>query len=76
MTGGGPQSKGKLTIVLDGYSAPITAGNFAAEVLKGSLNGRRLDASYTSVLAEANSKDSDGMQLQPSLLSRSFCLDC
>lgn len=57
--GKGPSSAAQLTIVLDGYSAPLTAGNFAAEVLNGSLNNRRLDASYTSVLAQAAQQGAD-----------------
>ena len=52
----------KITIVLDGYSAPLTAGNFVEEVLQGTLEGRRLDASYTSVLAEADADGNNGVQ--------------
>lgn len=48
----------RLRIELDGYSAPLTAGNFVTEVLSGALTNRRLDSSYTSVLAE----DADGGQ--------------
>jgi hypothetical protein len=32
-TGGGPQKVGILEVVLDGYSAPLTAGNFADLVM-------------------------------------------
>ena len=39
--------------VLDGYSAPITAGNFAANVRAGLYNGVPVNASYASVLAGA-----------------------
>lgn len=31
--GGGPQQQARLEMVLDGYSAPLTAGNFAVNVL-------------------------------------------
>lgn len=30
--GGGPQQQARLELVLDGYSAPLTAGNFAVNV--------------------------------------------
>jgi peptidylprolyl isomerase len=42
-------SKGKLTVVLDGYSAPITAGNFVDLVQRGFYNGltfTRAEESY------------------------------
>lgn len=57
--------------MLDGYSAPLTAGNFAAEVLNGSLNNRRLDASYTSVLAQAAQQGADVGKL---LLQYGICV--
>lgn len=49
--GGGPVARARLGITLDGYSAPLTAGNFAANVQDGLYNGRPLQASYASVLA-------------------------
>lgn len=30
--GGGPQQQARLELTLDGYSAPLTAGNFAVNV--------------------------------------------
>jgi cyclophilin family peptidyl-prolyl cis-trans isomerase len=48
--GGGPVARARLGITLDGYSAPLTAGNFAANVTDGLYNGRPLNASYASVL--------------------------
>ncbi|KAK9808478.1 hypothetical protein WJX73_010340 [Symbiochloris irregularis] len=55
--GGGPQKVAHISIELDGYSAPITAGNFAAKVLQGELVNRRLASSYTSVLVEDSVED-------------------
>lgn len=49
--GGGPVPSARLAVTLDGYSAPLTAGNFAANVADGLYNGRPLNASYASVLA-------------------------
>ena len=45
------QDFSKLTLVLDGYSAPLTAGNFAQRVLQGEFNNRPLQVEFASVLA-------------------------
>ncbi len=37
--GGGPQQRVTMELTLDGYSAPLTAGNFAANVKVRSLRG-------------------------------------
>ncbi len=50
---GGPVRQARLGITLDGYSAPLTAGNMAANVQDGIYNGTKLNASYASVLAGA-----------------------
>ena len=33
--GGGPSAQARIAITLDGYSAPVTAGNFAMNVING-----------------------------------------
>ncbi len=53
LRGGGPVRQARLGITLDGYSAPLTAGNMAANVQDGIYNGAKLNASYASVLAGA-----------------------
>jgi cyclophilin family peptidyl-prolyl cis-trans isomerase len=40
--GAGPQAQGRLRLELDGYNAPLTAGNFAALVSKGYFDGAPL----------------------------------
>ncbi len=50
-SGGGPVAQARIGITLDGYSAPLTAGNFAANVQDGIYNGKPVNASYASVLA-------------------------
>lgn len=50
-SGGGPVPQARIGITLDGYSAPLTAGNFAANVQDGVYDGKPLNASYASVLA-------------------------
>jgi cyclophilin family peptidyl-prolyl cis-trans isomerase len=42
--GSGPQRSGSLRLVLDGYNAPLTAGNFAALVQRGFYDGTPLAA--------------------------------
>ena len=46
----GPSKEAKLQLVLDGFSAPITAGNFMKHVLDGDYNGSSLSVSRESVL--------------------------
>ena len=43
----------QVTIVLDGYSAPLSAGNFAALVVAGRLDGVSLRQTNDSVLVSA-----------------------
>ena len=50
-SGGGPVPQARIGITLDGYSAPLTAGNFAANVQDGVYDGKTVNASYASVLA-------------------------
>eukprot|EP00899_Mesostigma_viride_P009366 jgi/Mesvir1/18430/Mv14297-RA.1 len=49
--GGGPKKQGVLEITLDGYSAPISAGNFARLASKGFYDGVKLQVSPENVLA-------------------------
>lgn len=57
--GGGPVRQARLGITLDGYSAPLTAGNMAANFQDGIYNGTKLNASYASVLAGAGTLPGD-----------------
>ncbi|KAL2644810.1 hypothetical protein R1flu_012397 [Riccia fluitans] len=50
--GGGPQKTGELEIALDGYSSPLTAGNFADLVLKGKYNNVKLRTGEQSILCD------------------------
>lgn len=47
----GPQKQAVLEVTLDGYSAPITAGNFVKNVMAGLYNGKELKVNEVSVLA-------------------------
>jgi hypothetical protein len=46
----GPSPRAALLLTLDGYSAPLTAGNFAANRLAHAYDGRRLTVTETAVL--------------------------
>lgn len=49
---GGPVREARLQLTLDGYSAPISAGNFLKNVQDGLYNGRPISVSYTSVYVQ------------------------
>ncbi|CAM6124244.1 unnamed protein product [Calypogeia fissa] len=51
-TGGGPQKTAELQVVLDGYSAPLTSGNFAELVMQGKYNGLQLRSGQQAVLSD------------------------
>ncbi|KAG2496893.1 hypothetical protein HYH03_004901 [Edaphochlamys debaryana] len=48
-SGSGPAKQGKMVITVDGYSAPLSAGNFIKNVQDGLYNNRTLNVNYTSV---------------------------
>jgi hypothetical protein len=48
---GGVSQLGTFRMTLDGYSAPVNAGNFAALVKQGRYNGLEWGAGYASVVA-------------------------
>ena len=50
-TEGGVMEQGVIRITLDGYSAPVSAGNFANMVQNGKLDGKEWGAGYASVVA-------------------------
>mmetsp|Transcript_17344 Transcript_17344/g.51914 ORF Transcript_17344/g.51914 Transcript_17344/m.51914 type:complete len:518 (-) Transcript_17344:3244-4797(-) len=49
--GGGPQAQAQLTLVVDGYSAPITGANFVRNVVDGVYCGAKLKVDRGAVLA-------------------------
>lgn len=52
--------EGKLTLVLDGYSAPISAGNFVDLVTKGFYNGNAVMRSDGFIVQAGKPKSADG----------------
>uniref|UniRef100_A0A0D9X0E8 PPIase cyclophilin-type domain-containing protein n=1 Tax=Leersia perrieri TaxID=77586 RepID=A0A0D9X0E8_9ORYZ len=50
--GGEPKSVATIQVVVDGYSAPLTAGNFAKLVLDGAYNGVTLKCASQAIIAD------------------------
>ncbi|KAJ3670251.1 hypothetical protein LUZ60_010575 [Juncus effusus] len=46
------QSVGKIQVVIDGFSAPLTAGNFAKLVMDGAYDGVKLKCTSQAVLTD------------------------
>jgi len=61
----GPRSKTTLTLVVDGYSAPITAGNFVNRVLKGEYNNVKVQASPVSILVGEQQQQTLPLEMLP-----------
>ncbi|EFJ49061.1 hypothetical protein VOLCADRAFT_104498 [Volvox carteri f. nagariensis] len=51
---GGPARTGRLVLTLDGYSAPLSAGNFLKNVMDGLYNDRPLQVNYTSIFVQGS----------------------
>ncbi|CAJ2651328.1 peptidyl-prolyl cis-trans isomerase chloroplastic-like [Trifolium pratense] len=49
-----------IQVVLDGYSAPLTAGNFAKLVMDGAYNGIKLSCANQAILSENGVDKSSG----------------
>ncbi|GBG61289.1 hypothetical protein CBR_g19822 [Chara braunii] len=59
--GGGPQKTATLEVVLDGYSAPLTAGNFADLVKRKTYDGIPLRVTPNAILSDnVNEKEKAG----------------
>ncbi|XP_058747356.1 peptidyl-prolyl cis-trans isomerase CYP37, chloroplastic [Vicia villosa] len=50
--GGEERKTATIQVVIDGYSAPLTAGNFAKLVMDGTYNGIKLNCSNQAILSE------------------------
>ncbi|MEW5302874.1 MAG: hypothetical protein WDW36_005614 [Sanguina aurantia] len=53
--GGGTSPTAVVQVTLDGYSAPITAGNFMVNVLEGLYDDRPVQSTFTSIFVESSS---------------------
>ncbi|CAH9107999.1 unnamed protein product [Cuscuta epithymum] len=68
--GGEAKSTAKVQVVLDGYSAPLTAGNFAKLVLDGVYDGVKLNCANQAILTESRLEKDSGynvpLEIKPS----------
>ncbi|KAF7140538.1 hypothetical protein RHSIM_Rhsim06G0193900 [Rhododendron simsii] len=65
--GGEPRKTATIQVVLDGYSAPLTAGNFAKLVVDGAYNGVKLSCIDQAILSDSkNSGYSVPLEIMPS----------
>ncbi|XP_057249940.1 peptidyl-prolyl cis-trans isomerase CYP37, chloroplastic isoform X4 [Beta vulgaris subsp. vulgaris] len=69
-TGGEAKSTATVQVVIDGYSAPLTAGNFAKLVIDGAYDGTKLGCTSQAILSDNNLDASKGysvpLELMPS----------
>ncbi|XP_021288048.1 peptidyl-prolyl cis-trans isomerase CYP37, chloroplastic [Herrania umbratica] len=67
--GGEPRKAATIQVVLDGYSAPLTTGNFAKLVIDGAYDGTKLSCINQAIISE-NSLDKKGysvpLEIMPS----------
>ncbi|CAA7058094.1 unnamed protein product [Microthlaspi erraticum] len=56
-TGGDQRKSATIQVVIDGYSAPLTAGNFAKLVSSGAYDGVKLNTVNQAVITEDKSGD-------------------
>ncbi|XP_071723619.1 peptidyl-prolyl cis-trans isomerase CYP37, chloroplastic-like [Rutidosis leptorrhynchoides] len=68
--GGEPIKAATIQVVLDGYSAPLTAGNFAKLVVDGAYNGSKLISANQAILTESGADKKSGysvpLEIMPS----------
>nr|XP_004293105.2 PREDICTED: peptidyl-prolyl cis-trans isomerase CYP37, chloroplastic isoform X1 [Fragaria vesca subsp. vesca] len=68
--GGEPRKTATIQVVIDGYSAPLTAGNFAKLVSDGAYDGAKLSSTDQAVLSASGSDKYSGpsvpLEIKPS----------
>uniref|UniRef100_A0A7N0SXT3 PPIase cyclophilin-type domain-containing protein n=1 Tax=Kalanchoe fedtschenkoi TaxID=63787 RepID=A0A7N0SXT3_KALFE len=50
--GGQPRKTATIQVVIDGYSAPLTAGNFAKRVIDGTYNGSKFNCTDQAIITD------------------------
>ncbi|KAL2476117.1 Peptidyl-prolyl cis-trans isomerase CYP37 [Abeliophyllum distichum] len=67
---GEPRSTATIEVVLDGFSAPLTAGNFAKQVVDGAYNGVKLNCANQAILSDGGMGKDTGysipLEIKPS----------
>ncbi|EPS58159.1 hypothetical protein M569_16657, partial [Genlisea aurea] len=61
--GGRPRNSAIIQVVLDGYSAPLTAGNFAKLVVDGAYNGVKLYSTDQAILSDVRAENEKGFSV-------------
>ncbi|KAJ8764693.1 hypothetical protein K2173_007782 [Erythroxylum novogranatense] len=68
--GGEPRQTAKIQVIVDGYSAPLTAGNFAKLVVDGAYNGAKLTCTNQAVITDNGLDNNSGysvpLEIMPS----------
>ncbi|CAK9160212.1 unnamed protein product [Ilex paraguariensis] len=68
--GGEPRKIATIQVVIDGYSAPLTAGNFAKLVVDGAYNGVKLSCTDQAILSDSGIGKNSGygvpLEIMPS----------
>lgn len=68
--GGESSNTATIQVVVDGFSAPLTAGNFAKLVIDGAYNGTKLSCTSQAVLSENSLDNNKGysipLEIKPS----------
>ncbi|KAL3849402.1 hypothetical protein ACJIZ3_011284 [Penstemon smallii] len=69
-SGGQPRNNAIIQVVLDGYSAPLTAGNFAKLVVDGAYDGVKLNCTDQAILSDTRTVKDKGysvpLEIMPS----------
>ncbi|XP_061373861.1 peptidyl-prolyl cis-trans isomerase CYP37, chloroplastic [Gastrolobium bilobum] len=61
--GGEQRNTATIQVVLDGYSAPLTAGNFAKLVMDGAYNGTKLNCTNQAILSDNGLDKNNGFRV-------------
>ncbi|KAK3424289.1 hypothetical protein EUGRSUZ_F01089 [Eucalyptus grandis] len=61
--GGEPRKTATIQMVIDGFSAPLTAGNFAKMVVDGAYDGAKLSCANQAVLTDSGIDKSTGFRI-------------
>ncbi|CAJ1978591.1 unnamed protein product [Sphenostylis stenocarpa] len=68
--GGEQKNTATIQVVIDGYSAPLTAGNFAKLVMDGAYNGAKLNSINQAILSDNGGDKNSGysvpLEIMPS----------
>lgn len=74
-SGGGGKRSAKIVVAVDGYSAPITAGNFVQSILSGAYDGANITVGGETIsIASPKLERKTQHTVQTPLYSQNFCM--